>query len=101
MTEPKTETKAAITELIEAGVADKATLVLLRATQEILLVLDEIKAKVSRFENVLDWNAQDILNSMDYRMMDLGSYYTGKRRPKVEELQEIQERRTPRGGKRK
>jgi hypothetical protein len=46
---PESKTKAAITELIEAGVADKATLVLLRATQEILRELDEIKAIVSRF----------------------------------------------------
>jgi hypothetical protein len=47
--ESESKTKAAITELIEAGVADKATLVLLRATQEILRELDEIKAIVSRF----------------------------------------------------
>ena len=93
---PESETKAAISSMIAAGEADKATLVLLRAMQEILLELDAIKATVSRFESMLDRNAHAILNSLDLRMMDLGSYYTGKSRPSVEELQEIQERRTPR-----
>jgi hypothetical protein len=80
MTKPESEseTKAAITELIKAGVADPATLVLLRAIQEVLREVDEIKALVnrvntvvSRFETVLEWNDQAVLNSFDYRMMDL------------------------------
>jgi Na+/phosphate symporter len=78
--ESESETKAAITELIEAGVADKATLVLLRATQEILRELDEIKATVSEFKSALDWNDQHILDLMDRGVMDAWLARRGRRR---------------------
>lgn len=79
MAGPENETRTQISELIAAGVADPATLVLLRAMQEILLKLDAIEAKVSQFETVLDWNDQNIMQSMDYRMVDLLKHY-GRRR---------------------
>lgn len=80
MTEPESKTRAQITELIEAGVSDKATLVLLRATQEILLELDEIKATVSEFKGALDWNDQHILDLMDQGVMDAYLERKGRKR---------------------
>jgi hypothetical protein len=66
MSEPEKSTKTAITELIEAGVVDKTTLVLLLATREILQQLDEIKAIVGEFRSALRDNDQLVLSMIDH-----------------------------------
>lgn len=67
--ESENKTNAAITELIEAGVADPATLVLLRAAQEILLELDEIKLKLGDMSFRFDVEMRDM--SIVDRVMSL------------------------------
>lgn len=65
MTEPESKTRTQITELIAVGVADPATLVLLRTVQEILFKLDALETMVRRFEAAHDFREGNILEAID------------------------------------
>jgi hypothetical protein len=65
------ETRAKISELIDAGVADPATLVLLLAVQEILLKLDQVEKDIGQFSWLLMNNSMDLTTFIENQVIDV------------------------------